>query len=68
MEPLNLNNVIEVQEIRELISNKENLIEFFDELIKKINKNINVEKHIHNIKIEDVDNDLLLSDHSSDDE
>jgi len=68
MEPLNLNNVIEVQEIRELISNKENLIEFFDELIKKINKNINVEKQVHNIKIEDVDNDLLLSDHSSDDE
>ena len=62
MEPLNLNNVIEVQEIRDLICHKEELIDFFDELLKKINKKIKF------IKVEDVDNDILLSDHSSDDD
>ena len=68
MEPLNLNNVIEVQEIRDLICHKEELIDFFDELLKKINKKINVEKQFKFIKVEDVDNDILLSDHSSDDD
>jgi hypothetical protein len=38
---LNLDNVLEVIEIRKLISHKKNLLEFFDELIKVKNLMIN---------------------------
>jgi len=38
---LDLDNVLEVIEIRKLISHKKNLLEFFDELIKVKNLMIN---------------------------
>tara|TARA_R100001086_G_C11831041_1_gene256609 strand:- start:1236 stop:1424 length:189 start_codon:yes stop_codon:yes gene_type:complete len=38
---LDLDNVLEVKEIRKLISHKKNLLEFFDELIKIKNLTIN---------------------------
>lgn len=38
---LDLDNVLEVIEIRKLISHKKNLLEFFDELIKIKNLTIN---------------------------
>ena len=67
MEPLDLNNVIEVQQIKQLIKPFNKLTEFFDELIEKINKQINSEKQIQDIKLEDYIT-LELSDHSSDDD
>ena len=68
MEKLDLMNVIEVQQIRLILKEKKDLIDFFDELIEKVNKQINEEKPV--IKIDDgyIDVNLNLSDHSSDEE
>tara|TARA_Y100000296_G_C5099860_1_gene219365 strand:+ start:140 stop:352 length:213 start_codon:yes stop_codon:yes gene_type:complete len=68
MEKLDLMNVIEVQQIRLILKEKKDLIDFFDELIEKVNKQINEEKLV--IKIDDgyIDVNLNLSDHSSDEE
>lgn len=38
---LDLDNILEINEIRKLISHKKNLLQFFDELIKV--KNINLQ-------------------------
>jgi hypothetical protein len=65
MEKLDINNIIETQEIKNLIRHKKELLEFFDELIKKINKRINEEKPVITFNIE-IDEDIILSDHSSD--
>ena len=67
MDPLDLNNVIEVQQIKQLIRPFNKLTEFFDDLIEKINKQINSEKQIQDITLDDFVN-LELSDHSSDDD
>jgi len=48
---LNINNIIEIQEIKNLIRHKRNLITFFDELIEKVNIKINDEKPIY-LKLE----------------
>lgn len=49
---LDLDNVLEVIEIRKLISHKKNLLEFFDELIK-----------VKNIMLTDeIDNDTTTTD------
>ena len=49
---LDLDNVLEVIEIRKLISHKKNLLEFFNELIK-----------VKNIMLEDeIDNDTTTDD------
>tara|TARA_R100000805_G_C3623651_1_gene129733 strand:+ start:3248 stop:3451 length:204 start_codon:yes stop_codon:yes gene_type:complete len=55
---LDLDNVLEVNEIRKLISHKKNLLEFFDELIKI--KNIEVNTQIINTDYE-LPNDTLYS-------
>ena len=60
MDPLDLMNVIEVQEIRSRISDNDKLLEFFDEIIKKVNKKINNEEEFRK---EDF---IILSDDSSD--
>ena len=60
MDPLDLMNVIEVQEIRARISDNDKLLEFFDEIIKKVNKKINNEEEFRK---EDF---IILSDDSSD--
>lgn len=41
MEDLDVNNIIEIKEIRKLISHKKNLLEIFDEIIQKVNIKIN---------------------------
>ena len=46
MEKLDINNILEIQEIKNLIRHKRNLITFFDELIEKVNIKINEEKCI----------------------
>ena len=62
MDPLDLMNVIEVQEIRSRISDNDKLLEFFDEIIKKVNKKINNEEEFRK---EDF---IILSDDSSDED
>jgi len=46
---LNINNILEIQEIKNLIRHKRNLITFFDELIEKVNIKINDEKPIYRV-------------------
>ena len=60
MDPLDLMNVFEAQEIRALINHNDKLLEFFDEIIKKVNKKINNEEEFRK---EDF---IILSDDSSD--
>jgi len=55
---LDLDNVLEVNEIRKLISHKKNLLDFFDELVKI--KNIEVNTQIINTDYE-LPNDTLYS-------
>ena len=65
---LDLDNVLEVNEIRKLISHKKNLLQFFDELIKI--KNIEVNTQIINTDYE-LPNDTLYSsdsDYSTDED
>ena len=40
---LDLDNVLEVNEIRKLISHKKNLLDFFDELVKIKNIEVNTQ-------------------------
>ena len=61
---LNLDNVIEVKEIRELISHKKNLLKFFDELINL--KNIMINDKDFNPDYE-LPNDTLYSSSSDSD-
>ncbi len=61
---LDLNDVLEVKEIRGLISHEKNLLTFFNELIKI--KNIQINKNIETSddeKDEDIPNDLLYEDY-----
>jgi len=53
MEKLDINNIIEAQEIKHLIRNKKNLLDFFEDMIKKINIKINDEKPVFKIQIND---------------
>lgn len=53
MEKLDINNVIEAQEIKNLIRHKKNLLNFFEDMIKKINIQLNDEKPIFKIQIND---------------
>tara|TARA_R100001440_G_scaffold7114_5_gene14237 strand:+ start:1346 stop:1576 length:231 start_codon:yes stop_codon:yes gene_type:complete len=64
MEELNIGNILEAQEIRNLIRHKKNLLEFFDELIEKVNKKINHPSHLSLEPVFDSD----TSDTSDDDE
>ena len=58
-----LNDIIEIKEIRELISHKKNLLDFFDEIIKI--KNIEVNAKIINTDYELPNDTLYPSDTSS---
>lgn len=58
-----LNDIIEIKEIRELISHKKNLLDFFDEIIKI--KNIEVNANIINTDYELPNDTLYPSDTSS---
>ena len=68
MEKLDLMNVIEVQQIRLKLEDRKDLLEFFDGLVERINRMINDEKPVINITLEDIEVNLDLSDHSSDEE
>jgi len=63
---LNLDNVLEVIEIRKLISHKKNLLEFLDELIKVKNLMINESSDNESSASEAGETDTD-SDYSSDD-
>tara|TARA_R100000655_G_C2968918_1_gene190046 strand:- start:719 stop:931 length:213 start_codon:yes stop_codon:yes gene_type:complete len=68
MEKLDLMNVIEVQQIRLKLEDRKDLLDFFDGLVERINRMINDEKPVINITLEDIEVNLDLSDHSSDEE
>ena len=72
MESLDINNVIEVQQIKELILDKPKLLKFFNELIIRVNEDLNDEKVCFYIKEEDIPHDhlleKLLEDDSTDEE
>ena len=71
MEKLDINNVIEAQEIKNLIRHKKNLIDFFEDMIKKINIQINDEKPVFKINIDfddTIDDTIEYSTTSSEDE
>ena len=67
MEALDINNVIEVQEIKELILHKPKLLKFFNELIIRVNEDLNDERTVVYIKDEDIPNDVLLESMLEDD-
>jgi hypothetical protein len=54
MEKLDINNVLEAQHIKKLISRHKYLVDFFDTLIKKVNIELNTEKAVHSMPIEDL--------------
>lgn len=58
-----LNDIIEIKEIRELIAHKKNLLDFFNEIIKI--KNIEVNANIINTDYELPNDTLYPSDTSS---
>ena len=60
MEKLDINNIIEVQEIKELILHKKKLLIFFNELLDRVNDDINEEKAVFYIREEDIPHDHLL--------
>lgn len=66
MEKIDIDNVIEVQHIRKLISQHKNLVDFFDVLIKKLNIDLNIEREVESMPIERKSSSNISSD--SDDE
>jgi hypothetical protein len=46
--------IIEAQHIKKLISRHKYLVDFFDTLIKKVNIELNTEKAVHSMPIEDL--------------
>tara|TARA_R100000900_G_C3304501_1_gene158486 strand:+ start:495 stop:725 length:231 start_codon:yes stop_codon:yes gene_type:complete len=54
MEKLDINNIIEAQEIKNMIRHKKKLVDFFDDMIQKINIQINDEKPVFKIQIDDI--------------
>jgi hypothetical protein len=60
MEKLDINNIVEVQEIKELICHRLDLLKYFNELVQRVNQDINQEKECFYIKEEDIPNDQLL--------
>ena len=66
MERLNMNNVIEIQIIKNILQEKDpSLLETFNLLIKVANSEINEERAVKELVLEEYV-DPLLSDHSSD--
>ncbi len=68
MEPLDINNIIEVQDIKNIIRHHQNLLDFFDDMIEKINKQINNEKPVLNIHLDDISHTKIQYATSSDDD
>ncbi len=62
-----MNNIVEVQEIKELICHRLDLLKYFDELLDRVNSDINEEKVCFYIKEEDIPNDHLLENLLEDD-
>tara|TARA_R100000664_G_C2738881_1_gene127733 strand:- start:1012 stop:1242 length:231 start_codon:yes stop_codon:yes gene_type:complete len=69
MEKLDINNIIEAQEIKNMIRHKKKLVDFFDDMIKKINIQINDEKPVFKIQYkETIDDTIEYATSSSEDE
>ena len=69
MEKLDINNIIEAQEIKNMIRHKKKLVDFFDDMIKKINIQINDEKPVFKIQYkETIDDTIEYATASSEDE
>ena len=66
MEKLDIDNVLEAQHIRKLISPHKNLVDFFDMLIKRVNIELNTEKVVHSMSIEDLNKSSFISTDSED--
>lgn len=66
MEDLDVNNIIEIKEIRKLISHKKNLLEIFDEIIQKVNIKINDKDSSLISKVVDCDETMDSTDSDSD--
>jgi|TARA_R110002020_G_scaffold82799_3_gene205311 hypothetical protein len=66
MEKLDIDNVIEAQHIRKLISQHKYLVDFFDTLIRRVNVELNTEKEVVSMPIERKSSPNISSD--SDDE
>lgn len=58
MEKLDINNIIEAQEIKNMIRHKKKLVDFFDDMIKKINIQINDEKPVFKIQYNETIDDI----------
>ena len=69
MEKLDINNIIEAQEIKNMIRHKKKLLDFFDDMIQKINIQINDEKPVFKIKYNDtIDNTIDYATTSSEED
>ena len=65
MEQLSCDNIIEINEIRDLICHKEKLLKIFDDIILVANINLNKEIPCVSLPLEE-NTEPNLSDHSSD--
>ena len=65
MEKLSCDNIIEINEIRDLICHKEKLLKIFDDIILVANINLNKEIPCVSLPLEE-NTEPNLSDHSSD--
>ena len=67
-EPIDLNNVIEVNQIKKILKDKPDLIVFFNEILTLANNSLNTEPTLTSkITIEPYE-EPILSDHESDDD
>ena len=67
MEKLDLKNVLEVENIKTILSNHENLLEIFEMILIIANKQLESEKTALKMEIEP-NIDPVLSDHESDED
>ena len=65
MEKLSCDNIIEINEIKQLICHKENLLKVFNDIISVANINLNKEAPCLSLPLEE-NTEPILSDHSSD--
>tara|TARA_R110002020_G_scaffold6200_2_gene25895 strand:- start:200 stop:424 length:225 start_codon:yes stop_codon:yes gene_type:complete len=65
MEKLSCDNIIEINQIKQLICHKENLLKVFNDIISVANINLNKEAPCVSLPIEEY-TEPILSDHSSD--
>ena len=72
-ENLDCDNIIEINQIRQILQYKKDLLEVFDNIIKITNQKINIEEPLINnirelIAVEDCTIDITITDNESDSE